>query len=123
MHMNKPLQAWRTPLLTLIFVLPLTATGAVKLTLDGMNSTLDNGLLKVRFGADGSAKEVWKGGTNLISRLSGAARDPDKNRSFYLDYYSGGVNEFVPERLEVIKQTPDQVHLAYIDDQNGWNIT
>ncbi|MCA7013695.1 rhamnogalacturonate lyase [Dickeya dadantii] len=117
--MNKPLQAWRTPLLTLIFVLPLTATGAVKLTLDGMNSTLDNGLLKVRFGADGSAKEVWKGGTNLISRLSGAARDPDKNRSFYLDYYSGGVNEFVPERLEVIKQTPDQVHLAYIDDQNG----
>ncbi|GAB7205170.1 hypothetical protein OS21_16600 [Dickeya oryzae] len=76
--MMKPLQAWRTPLLTLAFVLPLTATGAVQLTLDGMNSTLDNGLLKVRFGADGSAKEVWKGGTNLISRLSGAARDPDK---------------------------------------------
>ncbi|QYM92138.1 polysaccharide lyase family protein [Dickeya zeae] len=117
--MMKPLQTWRTSLLTLAFVLPLTATGAVQLTLDGMNSTLDNGLLKVRFGADGSAKEVWKGGTNLISHLSGAARDPDKNRSFYLDYYSSGVNEFLPERLNVIKQTPDMVHLAYIDDQNG----
>ncbi|SLM61960.1 polysaccharide lyase family protein [Dickeya aquatica] len=117
--MKRSLKTWHAPLLAVALAIPLAASSAVNLTLDGMNSTLDNGVLKVRLGADGSAQEVWKGGVNLITRLSGAARDPDKNRSFYLDYYSGGVNEFVPERVSVISQTPDQVHLAYIDDQNG----
>ncbi|WFN57038.1 polysaccharide lyase family protein [Dickeya lacustris] len=117
--MKRSLKTWHAPLLAVALAIPLAASSAVTLTLDGMNSTLDNGLLKVRLGADGSAQEIWKGGNNLIQHLSGAARDPDKNRSFYLDYYSGGVNEFVPERISIMSQTPDQVHLAYIDDQNG----
>ncbi len=61
--MKRSLKTWHAPLLAVALAIPLAASSAVNLTLDGMNSTLDNGVLKVRLGADGSAQEVWKGGS------------------------------------------------------------
>ncbi|WP_315708317.1 polysaccharide lyase family protein [Brenneria uluponensis] len=118
------LQKWRTPLLVILPLLALApatvlASAPVIMNINGLNSTLDNGLVKFSFGSDGSAQGVWKDGTNLITHLSGAIRDPSKNRSFYLDYYSSGVNDFIPKRVEVIRQTPELAHIAYIDDSGG----
>lgn len=91
----------------------------VSLTVSGMNVTLDNGLLGVTFKEDGSAARIVKDGVNIVTSLSGAVRDPSKTRSAYLDYYVKGVKDFIPERIEVIKQNKDIAHVAYIDDKDG----
>lgn len=92
---------------------------AVSLSVSGMNTVLDNGLLRVTFGEDGSAVSILKDGKNLVANLSGAIRDPSKNRSAYLDYYVKGVKDFVPEKVNVISQSHDMAHVAYIDDKDG----
>ncbi|QTF10887.1 rhamnogalacturonate lyase [Brenneria izadpanahii] len=91
----------------------------VSLTVSGMKTTLDNGLVKVEFKEDGSAASIIKDGENIVSNLSGAARDPSKTRSAYLDYYVKGVKDFTPERVEVISNSRDMAHVAYIDDKDG----
>ncbi|MFE8146348.1 polysaccharide lyase family protein [Brenneria goodwinii] len=91
----------------------------VSLTVSGMKTTLDNGLVKVEFKEDGSAASIIKDGENIVSNLSGAARDPSKTRSAYLDYYVKGVKDFTPERVEVISRSRDMAHVAYIDDKDG----
>ncbi|MFP9229993.1 polysaccharide lyase family protein [Pectobacterium cacticida] len=93
--------------------------GDVSLSVTGMNTVLDNGLLNVKFKEDGSAESMTKQGVNIVTNLSGAIRDPSKTRSAYLDYYVKGVKDFVPERVEVIKQNKDIAHVAYIDDKGG----
>ncbi|MCA5929664.1 rhamnogalacturonate lyase [Pectobacterium versatile] len=97
---------------------------AVSLSVSGLNTVLDNGLLKVAFGEDGSAVSMVTGGKNIVTNLSGAARDPSKTRSAYLDYYvndahAKGVKDFVPERVEVLRNDRDIAHVAYIDDRDG----
>lgn len=91
----------------------------VSLSVSGMNATLDNGLLHAEFKDDASATAIVKDGVNLVSSLSGAARDPSKTRSAYLDFYSKGVKDFVPERLEIIHNDKDIAHIAWIDDKGG----
>ncbi|MBN3056836.1 polysaccharide lyase family protein [Pectobacterium brasiliense] len=97
---------------------------AVSLSVSGLNTVLDNGLLKVAFGDDGSAVSMVTGGKNIVTNLSGAVRDPSKTRSAYLDYYindahAKGVKDFVPERVEVLRNDRDMAHVAYIDDRDG----
>ncbi|MGY5958716.1 polysaccharide lyase family protein [Kosakonia sp. BK9b] len=91
----------------------------VSLTVSGMNATLDNGLLHVEFNEDASAVAMVKDGINLLTSLSGAQRDPSKTRSAYLDFYSKGVKDFLPERLEVIRNDKDMVHIAWVDDKKS----
>lgn len=91
----------------------------VSLSVSGMNATLDNGLLHADFKDDASATAIVKDGVNLVASLSGAARDPSKTRSAYLDFYSRGVQDFVPQRLEIIRHDKDIAHIAWIDDKGG----
>ncbi|MBS1204039.1 MAG: rhamnogalacturonate lyase [Proteobacteria bacterium] len=91
----------------------------VSLIISGMNATLDNGLLHVEFKNDASATAIIKNGVNLVTSLSGAQRDPSKTRSAYLDFYSKGVKDFLPERLEIIRNDKDIVHIAWIDEKKS----
>lgn len=84
-----------------------------------MNVTMHNGLLCVTFQDDGSAAAIIKNGVNLLDNLSGALRDPSKNRSAYLDFYSKGVKDFHPERLEIISNDKDIAHVAWVDDKKN----
>lgn len=94
------------------------ADDKVSLTVSGLSATLDNGLVKFVFGSDASAKSVIKNGVNLVDNLSGAARDPSRTRSFYLDYHSRGVTHFNPESLKVIEDTGERAHIAWTE-KNG----
>ncbi|MEC5345196.1 polysaccharide lyase family protein [Brenneria populi] len=94
-------------------------TAPVSLTVSGMKTTLDNGLVKIEFKEDGSAAAIIKDGKNIVANLSGAQRDPSKTRSAYLDYYVKGVKDFTPERVAVISNSRDLAHIAYIDDRQG----
>lgn len=94
-------------------------TAPVTLSIEGMSPTFDNGLLTVSFNEDASARQIRVDGTELVTSLSGAARDPSRTRSAYLDYHSDGVKDFKPERLQVIAQTPEMAHIAWISEQNG----
>lgn len=94
-------------------------TSPVTLSVDGLRPTLDNGLLTISFNEDASAREIRVDGNDLTASLSGSARDPSRTRSAYLDYHSGGVKDFIPERLDVIAQSPDMAHIAWISEHNG----
>lgn len=108
--------------LFLLMIIPYshaTIDSPVTLTVSGMNATMDNGLLSVTFKDDGSAAAIIKNGVNLLGNLSGAQRDPSKNRSAYLDFYSKGVKDFLPERLEIIRNDKDIAHIAWVDDKKS----
>lgn len=91
----------------------------VKLSVSGMNTTMENGLLSVSFKEDGSAARIEKEGVNLVTQLSGAERDPSKTRSAYLDYYVKGVKDFIPDHVTVIKNDKNIAHIAYVDEHKG----
>ena len=94
----------------------------VTLKVDGMDATLSNGLIKMDFGSDGSVHSLVKDGKELVGNLRGASRDPDKNRTFYVDYNSSGVHELVPDELKVIKNTSKMAHIAYVDTTDLLNL-
>lgn len=108
-------------LLTLLgmFGTSIMPAHAVSLEVEGLRATMNNGRLQVVFRQDASAEAVTLDGTNLIAGLSGTTGDPSKIRSAYLDYHSGGVKNFVPERLEIIENTPSLVHIAYLSGASG----
>lgn len=91
----------------------------VSLRVSGMQAALDNGLLHIEFNDDASAAKIVKHGVNLVDSLSGAQRDPSKIRSAYLDFYSKGVKDFKPVRLDVIQNTKDIAHVAWIGDNDA----
>lgn len=92
-----------------------TSAEDVKLKVDGMNATLSNGLLTIQFGSDGSVKSLVKNGKELVGNLNGASGDPDKHRTFYVDYHTNKVIDLVPNDFKVIKNTPEMAHIEYID--------
>ncbi len=87
------------------------------LTTDNMACELGNDRISVRFGADGKATSVVVDGRELLVNLSGAAGDPDRDHSFYCDYHvNQKTRNLVPTRLEVLSNTPEVAHVAYVDD-------
>ena len=96
----------------------MAADDKVSLKVNGLAATLDNGIVKFDFAADASAKAVIKNGVNLVENLAGAARDPSRVRSFYLDYHSRGVTHFNPEVLNIIEDTGERAHIAWTE-KNG----
>jgi rhamnogalacturonan endolyase len=81
--------------------------------------TLDNGLLAITFGPDGSATSLVKNGQELIHNLNGIVpRDTDAHRSWYIDY-SGGGGRLIADVIRVVQVSPAMAHIAVID--NGEN--
>ena len=86
---------------------------------DGLACELGNDRVALRFSADGKATSVVVDGRELLVNLSGADADPDREHSFYCDYHVGGkTRNLHPTRLEVIADTTELVHVAYVDDES-----
>jgi len=81
--------------------------------------TLRNGLISITFGSDGSATSLIKNGQELVHNLNGIVpRDPDRKRTWYIDY-SGGGGRLVADVIRIVRSTPEIAHIAIID--NGVN--
>jgi rhamnogalacturonan endolyase len=109
--------------------LPLgAAPGDVEATLNGKTAavgdykpadvtalTLQNGLLSITFGPDGSATSLVKNGRELVHNLNGAVpRDRDRTRTWYIDY-NAGQGRLVADTIRVVKVSPEMAHIAVID--------
>ncbi len=77
--------------------------------------TMQNGLLAITFGPDGSATSLIKDGKELAHNLNGIApRDPNRYRTWYVDY-DGSHGSLVADTIRVLQNTPDMAHIAIID--------
>jgi rhamnogalacturonan endolyase len=116
-------------LLLCLLIAPLhAASGDVRLTLNGAPGatgdyqpaavtalTLDNGLISITFGSDGTATSLIKNGRELVHNLNGIApRDPDRHHTWYIDY-SGGGGRLVADNIRIVKASPGMAHIAVID--------
>ena len=104
-------------------------TGQVRLTLNGAPAStgdykpeqvtalkMDNGLVAITFGSDGSATSLVKNGRELAHNLNGiVGRDPDRQRTWYIDY-NAGRGRLVADTIRVVKATPEMAHIAVIDN-------
>ena len=86
----------------------------VKLIVNGLSFTMDNGLISVKFGNDATISSLIINVENLVDNI------PDDKQSFCLDYYSKSINVLDPERLEVIYSQPDRAHVMYLQDKPGF---
>jgi rhamnogalacturonan endolyase len=83
--------------------------------------TLSNGLLTATFGPDGSMTSLIKNGQELVHNLNGENEvdirkvDPDRHRTWYIDYSAGG-GHLLADVYRIVKVTPDLVNFAVIDN-------
>ncbi len=78
---------------------------------------LDNGLIELKLSKQGDVLGLTKDGINIVKNLSGVSRDPNKHRSFYLDFHtgiSGGATNFYPSKVRVLEQNEKTIHIAFI---------
>jgi rhamnogalacturonan endolyase len=115
-------------LLFLVLTLFWAVSAQVRLTLNGAPAdpgdykpagvqelTLANGLISITFGSDGSATSLIKNGRELVHNLNGiVGRDPDRQRTWYIDY-NAGRGRLVADTIRVVKATPEMAHIAVID--------
>ena len=77
--------------------------------------TLQNGIISITFGSDGSATSLVKNGRELVHNLNGiVGRDPDRQRTWYIDY-NAGRGHLMAGTIRVVKSTPEMAHIAIID--------
>lgn len=96
----------------------------VELTVDGLNCTISNDAISISFSETAKATSVVFRGRELMMNLSGATGDPDRTNSFYCDYHvNGKTKNLIPTRLEVIADTPELAHVAYVDDQSALQLS
>ncbi|MGF1735136.1 polysaccharide lyase family protein [Photobacterium satsumensis] len=104
--------------LALLLLLPISAAqGALYLTEYDDSYTLDNGLIQLTLSKDGDAVSLYKDGVNMVDNLSGVSTDPNKHRSFYLDYHtgiSGGATNFYPSSVNILRNDNKQIHIQFI---------
>ena len=130
------LPAFLTLLLALAPAAHAAAVPAVTMTVNGApakvgdyapgdlpNLVLDNGNLKITFGKDTrddfSATSVIFKGQELAHNLHGVVpRDTDGTRTFYHDYNASG-GYLHAQVVRIIKNTPELVHFAIIDNGGG----
>lgn len=74
------------------------------MTVSGMSATLDNGLLKIRIGANGRVNYMKpaNGNVNLLS-----------DNGIYFDYTAAANAALNPDKLEVVRETDDLVEVLY----------
>jgi len=86
------------------------------LKISGKNVQMQLGSLKMSINSRGSVDSLKKNGIELLVGLTGAPKDANKYRSFYLDYHANGkFRDFKPSEIKVIAQTEERIHIAYID--------
>ena len=89
------------------------------LKVDGMACELSNSRIAIKFDKDGKATSVVFDGRELMGNLSGHPNDPDREHCFYCDYHvNGKTRNLEPTRLDVVADTPELVHVAYVDERN-----
>ena len=89
------------------------------LQIDGQKVKLHNSLLTIAFSEEGKATSLIYKGQELLNNLDGEPHDPDRYNSFYCDYHvQGGTKNIQPNKLEVIENSAQRIHVAYIDDQH-----
>ncbi|MGM3173213.1 polysaccharide lyase family protein [Dickeya lacustris] len=93
------------------------ASSDVSMALSGMKAQLDNGLVSVAIGSDGSIGTLSNGSQNLIDKTNAQVNALGKSSTGYLDYYSGAFLKFKPQQVSVIENTKDIAHIAYIDNE------
>ncbi|MBP2657639.1 MAG: hypothetical protein H6Q69_671 [Firmicutes bacterium] len=88
----------------------------VELITCGLKAKLSNGIITVEFDENAMVTSLTKNNIELVKNLSGAATDPDKDHTFYLDYHAEGkFRNITVSNLKVLKNTTDEAHIAYID--------
>lgn len=88
----------------------------VELITCGLKAKLSNGIITVEFDENAMVTSLTKNNIELVKNLSGAATDPDKDHTFYLDYHAEGkFRNITVSNLKVLKNTKDEAHIAYID--------
>lgn len=90
----------------------------VILKTDGKRCEMSNGILSIIWKEDGSVESLIKDGKELIKDLDGTSRDSNAKRTFYVDYHAeGNFRRMTASRLEIIEQTDELAHIAYIDTE------
>lgn len=91
----------------------------VSLSVNGLACEISNASLTLRMSQDGKATSLVVDGRELLCGLSGAEGDPDRDHSFYCDYHvNGKTRNLIPTRLDVIANTSELAHVAYVDDES-----
>ena len=85
----------------------------VLLTINGLHSKLDNGLIAISFDEKGKAFEVKKNNKNLIENLA------ENKTSFSVDWHVEETQDFIPDSLEVLNNTTEHVHIMYQQNNIG----
>src|SRR5258708_2507020 len=68
---------------------------------------LDNGLITITFGPDGSATSLVKDGKELAHNLNGlGGRDVHRQRTWYIDY-DAGRGRLAADNIRIVKLTPE----------------
>ena len=73
--------------------------------------------MSIDFGSDASVSTLTVNRKTLVRNLKTAV--DVKKTSFSLDYYSNTFHAFIPSRLKVISETPDEAHVMYIQNKPG----
>ncbi|NLK74175.1 MAG: rhamnogalacturonate lyase [Clostridiales bacterium] len=90
----------------------------VQLKVEGKRCEMSNGLISIRWKEDGSVESLKKGNKELIKDLDGTSTDSNAKRTFYCDYHAEGkFHKMTINRLDVITNTDEMAHIAYIDTQ------
>lgn len=88
----------------------------VILKTEGNKCKMSNGLISIVFKEDASVESLIKNGTELINDLDGTSRDSNAKRSFYVDYHAeGSFRRLFVSRLDIIENSRDTAHVAYVD--------
>jgi len=90
----------------------------LKLEFDLKNkrAKISNSKLEISFNGDGKADSLKYKNIELLKNLHGEPNDPDKNNSFYCDYHMDGKTiNLNPDKLEILEDSPQRKHIAYVD--------
>ncbi|XP_033223812.1 rhamnogalacturonate lyase-like [Belonocnema kinseyi] len=85
---------------------------SISVKISGMIASLDNGLISITFGNDGTVSSLYKNGKNLVKNVA-------RGGSFYLDWHNGTYHRFAPSSLQVIRKSAKRVHIMYLQDRPG----
>lgn len=89
----------------------------LKLSVNDGRVRMSNANIQLVLNAEGKADSLIFHGQELLENLKGEKADPDAQHTFYCDYHvKGKTVNIKPNKLVVIEDSTDRIHVAYIDD-------